>query len=63
MKSIDKEGAYVEKKKIKNMITERIKDYDNDNRVTKVEAYYFKMGSSPSISSLGSIRSRKSLLN
>ena len=47
------------------MIGERIKEFDNDHdkRATKVEAYYFKMKSSPSISSLQSIRSRKSLLN
>lgn len=48
------------------MIGERIKDFDNDHdkRATKVEAYYFSESkSSPSISSLQSIRSRKSLLN
>lgn len=53
----------MERKKIKKMIAERIRNFDNDvdNRSTKVEAYYFKMGSSASISSLGSIRSKKSL--
>lgn len=45
------------------MINDRIKNYDSDNRTTKVEAYFFNVNSSPSISSLHSIQSGRSLLN
>lgn len=36
MKSIERQGSFVQKKKIKNMIGQRIKNYDNANKTTKV---------------------------